>query len=148
MPGGRSRRGGVRTGTPGTSYSNRTDLNRNRTLPVTAPTGLPYGQHKQLVDTQKQVPIQTPGAPTAGPPGPVSPTPPAPAPPIIPLSAPSQRPDEAITHGLPVGPGPGPEVLGLGQPRGDLASVLEQVAAAAGSSDLAFLAQRARNLGQ
>ena len=33
--------------------------------------------------------------------------------PITPLFAPSQRPDEPITAGIPMGEGPGPEVLGI-----------------------------------
>lgn len=32
---------------------------------------------------------------------------------ITPLYAPSQRPDEPITSGIPLGEGPGPEVLGM-----------------------------------
>jgi hypothetical protein len=32
--------------------------------------------------------------------------------PITPLYAPSQRPDEPITAGIAMGPGPGPEILG------------------------------------
>src|SRR5213078_1555218 len=110
MPGGRSRRGGVRTGTPGSAYPQRTDLNVNRTLPITAPTGLPYGEHKALIDTQQQVPIQTPAPTPTGllPP----PEPQAPPAPITPLSAPTTRPQEPITAGLPTGPGPGPEALG------------------------------------
>lgn len=34
-------------------------------------------------------------------------------PPITPIGAPTQRPSEPVTAGAPVGPGPGPEVLGL-----------------------------------
>ena len=33
--------------------------------------------------------------------------------PVTPLFAPSQRPDEPITSGIPLGAGPGPEVLGM-----------------------------------
>lgn len=32
--------------------------------------------------------------------------------PVTPLYAPSQRPDEPITSGIPIGEGPGPEILG------------------------------------
>ena len=32
--------------------------------------------------------------------------------PVTPLYAPSQRPDEPITAGIAIGPGPGPEVMG------------------------------------
>ena len=33
--------------------------------------------------------------------------------PVTPLYAPSERPDEPITTGIPMGPGAGPEVLGI-----------------------------------
>lgn len=33
--------------------------------------------------------------------------------PVTPLFAPSQRPDEPVTAGIPMGDGPGPEILGI-----------------------------------
>ena len=36
-----------------------------------------------------------------------------PMPQVTPIGVPTMRPDEPITAGAPVGPGPGPEVLGL-----------------------------------
>jgi hypothetical protein len=39
--------------------------------------------------------------------------------PVTPLYAPSQRPDEPITSGIPMGAGPGPEILGINQPSVD-----------------------------
>lgn len=47
---------------------------------------------------------------------------------VVPLSAPTQRPDEPITAGMPFGMGPGPEAMELpvpSQPR--LTSVLEEL---------------------
>lgn len=38
---------------------------------------------------------------------------------ITPLYAPTQRPEEPITSGIPMGEGPGPEVLGMNQPSVD-----------------------------
>ena len=38
---------------------------------------------------------------------------------VTPLYAPTQRPDEPITSGIPMGAGPGPEVLGMNQPSAD-----------------------------
>jgi len=38
---------------------------------------------------------------------------------VTPLYAPTQRPDEPITSGIPMGAGPGPEVLGMNQPSVD-----------------------------
>ena len=36
-----------------------------------------------------------------------------PMPQVTPIGAPTMRPDEPVTAGVPMGPGPGPEVLGL-----------------------------------
>jgi hypothetical protein len=38
---------------------------------------------------------------------------------VTPLYAPTQRPEEPITSGIPMGAGPGPEVLGMNQPSAD-----------------------------
>jgi len=35
---------------------------------------------------------------------------------VVPLTAPTQRPDEPVTAGVDVGPGPGREILGLKNP--------------------------------
>ena len=39
--------------------------------------------------------------------------------PVTPLFAPTQLPDEPITSGIPMGAGPGPEVLGINAPSAD-----------------------------
>jgi hypothetical protein len=39
--------------------------------------------------------------------------------PVTPLYAPTQRPEEPVTAGIPMGAGPGPEVLGMNQPSAD-----------------------------
>jgi hypothetical protein len=39
--------------------------------------------------------------------------------PVTPLYAPTQRPDEPITSGAPIGAGPGPEALGMNMPAMD-----------------------------
>jgi hypothetical protein len=145
-------RGGRRAGRPGVKYPERTDL-RSGPLVPTAPTGLAYGQHQALVDAQRQIPMGPAGAAT---PAPAAPPPAAPAPPaVLPGSLgafdrPTDRPGEPVTAGLPTGPGPGPEVLGLGGPMlgKSLADVLSDVASASASPELAQLAQRARALGQ
>ena len=79
-------RGGERLGRPGAAYSNRTDLAQNpiKTAPAPAPA--------------------LRSDPTGAPAGPS----------LMPLDAPTQRPNEPVTAGAPVGPGPGPEVIGLG----------------------------------
>lgn len=106
----RSGRGGRRTGTPGKNYAQRGDLNQNRTLPVSAPSGLGYGERKALEDQQRAMP-----APAATPVGSVPPTAAltsgrAPLPPGF-FTETTQRPDEPLTAGINLGAGPGSEVL-------------------------------------
>lgn len=91
-------RGGRRQGTPGVVYGQRSDLNAKRSL-----------------DTGYTPPPQ-PMAPTGG--GPPVGGPSAGGPPpeqlgihpdqVTPLFAPTDRPNEPVTAGLPYGPGPGP----------------------------------------
>ena len=107
-------RGGARTGTPGRSYQNRTDLHQ----PVKAAPGGEYGQVTELKNAQRVIPL--PNA-NALPPPRVQQAQPVPggggAPLIAPgelnFEAPTERPNEPVTAGLPVGPGPGPEALNL-----------------------------------
>lgn len=115
------KQGGARTGTPGQTYSNRSDLNTNRT-PLTAFRNQPYGTgvHQAAVENAARTPAlpsQPTQAPTpqAGPapsyqplqPGqhPVPPGVPAPGE-FPPLLGPTERPNEPVTAGLPFGPGP------------------------------------------
>lgn len=91
-------RGGERAGQPGRQYSNRADL---QSSPRTA------GKEKVYGDVARQQAVQrTPdAAPTQ--------TRPAPPPPgsLTSLGAPSDHPNEPVTAGLALGPGPGPEAL-------------------------------------
>lgn len=147
-------RGGRRQGRVGQSYANRTDLNPGpRPLPAAAATGQPYGAAGQQLAAQQAIPMAsgpvvspspTP-APAAAPSGGM---PPGPLPGSLPpLNRPSERPGEPLTTGAPVGAGPGPEVLG-GNLGPSLADTIQAAAVASGSSDLAFLADRARRMGQ
>lgn len=86
-------RGGRRQGASGASYSNRTDLNVNR-----APTG-------------GLTPVPPQAGPVAAQPTPTAAAPTGPQPGTLGTFLPSQRPGEPITHGLPSGPGGGPEVM-------------------------------------
>jgi len=103
-------RGGKRQGVPGSNYSNRTDLSmaqNQKPLAPTAPTGMPYGAHQASIAAQQAVPVAPPPAPMVpqGLGSPVS----GPAPgELPPLNAPSARPSEPVTAGLPIGAGPGP----------------------------------------
>ena len=129
-------------GSSGGAYKNRTDL----TQPVALPTNLPYGERQQLQQAQQGAPLPQ-----------VAPTPQAPQDPAVAaaaahngpaptqsLAAPTQRPMEPIQHGLPTGPGGGPEVLGSTD---NTAAVLARLAMSTGSSAIQDLANRARQFG-
>ena len=63
---------------------------------------------------------------------------------VTPLNAPTVRPNEPITAGAPVGPGPGPEALGLsmGEPEYTTAkTTLQSIADASGSTEVQALLQ-------
>lgn len=89
-------RGGRRQGTPGTVYGQRTDLNPSRSLdtgytPPAAPQS-PAGGGGAVAPAP------------AGPPEAMGVHPDT----VTPLFAPTDRPGEPVTAGLPYGPGPGP----------------------------------------
>lgn len=145
MPRGR---GGARQGTPGASYGNRTDLNVKTRLPMQAATGQPYGAATAQLNAQRAVPMGRPvtdQVPMPAPGGPPS-APPVPPGGVTPLHAPSQRPDEPVTAGLPVGPGAGPAGLSLLSPAAGYATAQQQVQALADASPdnsaLQYLASR------
>lgn len=105
-PDGRQNNGGARQGTPGQAYNNRTDL---QTQKPTAATGQGYGQAGAQLAAQKAVPMAgaaagvAPAVQAAAAQGP----PPAPAD----LYRATENPNQPVTHGLPMGPGAGPEAL-------------------------------------
>lgn len=89
-------RGGSRQGTPGKAYSNRTDLALNPASQTASATAASGG-------VTAPAPVPTLGQQ-------------APAPMVTPdqvprLDDPTARPGEPVTAGLPMGAGPGPEVL-------------------------------------
>lgn len=118
-----------------------------------------YGMRNELMEAQKQIPI--PDARGAG----VVPAPPAPPPQEVSgdaafaemlqkmqqvqrmpqndtLRAPTQRPREPLTSGIPSGPGPGP-VRPPVSPRAQAAEFLAKLATQTGNPKYAQLAQRA-----
>lgn len=119
-------RGGRRQGAPGKSYAQRSDLHQ----PIKAAPGGEYGSMKQLAEGQQIVPLPNaasspslaiPAAQQGGGGGGVAPG-------TINFEGPTERPNEPVTAGLPVGPGPGPEVLGQqGVSQFDPATVLRSI---------------------
>jgi len=97
----RTGRGGARSGAPGKSYGNRSDLAQ---APRAAPSKT-YGDGAASLRAQEAVPL--PAAPGAGALGSAG-APQGPMPGEMPFSRPSDRPGEPVTAGLPVGAGPGP----------------------------------------
>lgn len=82
-------RGGKRRGTPGKAYANRTDLTSDYAPGSAAGGGMtPAVQQRPFVGS----PMGADQVPN--------------------LSDPTMRPQEPVTAGLSVGPGPGPEALG------------------------------------
>lgn len=95
------------------SYSNRTDLNNPvKKLPITAATGQTYGEAGAQRQAQKAVPMGAPQPPQAAQQQQRQPLP------VTPLTAPTERPDEPITAGNPLGAGPGMDVLPQPMPMG------------------------------
>lgn len=109
-----SSRGGRRVGRAGTAYTNRTDLTGASKLPIMTQPGAPYGESTQLRQAQQAVPMAGPQAPAAPVPAPQAAGGAAGLGSILgglrSLTAPT-RTANPVTHGLPVGPGGGPEVL-------------------------------------
>ncbi len=98
--------------------------------PISAEPNQPYGQAGAQREAQRSMPLPS----------------------MTPLSAPSQRPSEPVTAGLPVGAGPGPDVLTAppGQAESDerlrlLAPQLARLASLPGvHPDVKSLARRVR----
>lgn len=119
----RNGRGGRRSGRPGAAYAQRSDLNakprlaEQRPQPVRVARGGTYGTRQQSEAAQRAVPL----------------------PEVVPLDAPTARPDEPLTAGLPSGPGPGPEALGMVGPGNPKLSKLKAMFAADPDEDLGWL---------
>ena len=118
----RTGRGGKRQGSIGATYSNRTDLNAAPSPMQTVP-GQEYGKQADQMAAMHVAPMSGPqpsASPQSAPQAPQSAAPPTPqanpaAAQVVPWDAPTQRPNEPITAGLDVGPGPGSEALQMNQ---------------------------------
>ena len=71
----------------------------------------------------------------------------APQPLITELFAPTQRPNEPITSGVAVGPGPGPEVMGYNGQSEKLSDILSQMLPYDTDGEIAILYQQAVSRG-
>ena len=63
--------------------------------------------------------------------------------PVTSLFAPSERPNEPITTGIPLGPGAGPEVLGMQPMQEKLSSILEKMLPYDTTGEIGILYQNA-----
>ena len=71
----------------------------------------------------------------------------APQVPVTELYAPTQRPNEPITSGVAVGPGPGPEVMGYNGQSEKLSDILSQMLPYDTDGEIAILYQQAVSRG-
>jgi hypothetical protein len=99
------------------ALSRRTDGGPSQAAQYMA--GGKYGEGKQLMETQQAAPMAASSQPRMR--GPQMPSGGG-GPAVVPITAPTERPDEPITHGLPFGPGGGPEVLSNGPQRSNTLS--------------------------
>lgn len=149
----RTGRGGVRQGTPGTAYGNRTDL--NAALPVQAATGQGYGEagaqqaaQRAIPVAPQQVSVAAPQAPAQAAPTTVSEQLPQQAtyPGELRFLHPTDYPNEPTTSGIDMGPGAGSEALFTTRPA--IANMLGALANSPNASaTLMDLASAARTLG-
>jgi hypothetical protein len=129
-------------------YSRRTDGGPAQVM--SAAPGQAYGDKKAELDAQRvapmagTAPLPAPATPGAGSEGAM------PAYTGLPLNAPTQRPDEPVTHGVDIGPGGGSDVLGLPNPAqgtGQMTALLQRYASidTTGILGTLFQAAQARN---
>lgn len=84
-----------------------------------------YGEAKALMDQQQSAPMAAASKPsisTARTGGILQSLPP-----VTPLTAPTERPNEPLTAGMPFGPGPGPEAFATQQSSQSLSQTLSKI---------------------
>lgn len=126
------------------NMAKRTDMNVSK-QPVRYISGGQYGEGREVLAQQQAAPMAGKAQPAA------SMTPSAVRSmmeKVVPLSAPTQRPDEPITAGMPFGMGPGPEALQLPMPTAPrLSSVLEELMQYDDTGDIAEIYNSVVNRG-
>lgn len=140
-----------------TGNGNRTDLNtpdQPTRLPVTAAENQPYGVAGEQLAAQRAVPEGSEPAPTlARSPGTMLPmrdvlAQAAPQAGSLPFLDPTNRPNEPVTHGLPFGPGAGPEAMNnLNAPVSPVSEAFSSMTGPNSSRALASVADVASVLG-
>lgn len=105
------------------------------TQPAQYISGLPYGQGKETYDQQTAAPMQGNDIPMM-------------PEPVIPLSAPTQRPNEPVTSGIDMGAGPGSETIRLPNMAISPSHTIKQIAQndPSGEAELIFRALLDRGL--
>lgn len=117
------------------------------------PAGQAYGQRQRLEEAQMPVDptggVSIPSAPPAGPDWAsiLSAAQAGPSPVEGGLFRPTERPNEPLTAGMPIGPGPGREAVSMYKKRNLTAEALERIAMATDDPVINALAQRARMRG-
>jgi hypothetical protein len=116
----RTGKGGLRQGTPGQAYGNRTDLN----MPMSTVPNQEYGKAAAQKAAQAAVPM---GASPVAQPAPSMPIPSGnvPTPGSMNFLGATERPMEPVQAGLPSGPGAGPEAIGM--PRNTISNALQNL---------------------
>ena len=116
------------------SMSERTDLNVSK-QPARYISGLPQGQGQATYDQQTAAPMAAVNDVAMLP--------------ITELTAPTNKPNQPITAGIDIGPGPGSEVINLPNTQPTVLSVLRQIAQndPSGETDLIFQSMLEKGLG-
>lgn len=105
-----------------------------------------YGEGTDMAAIQTSAPMAATGSMNGVDAGAAA-SPQAVLPPIIPLDAPSNRPDEPITSGIDIGPGPGSSALGMSTPSGRVSDALERMLPYDNTGEIAVLYQLALSKG-
>lgn len=120
------------------ALSKRTDggATEGMTQPAQYISGLGYGKGKETYDTQTAAPMQGNDIPAM------------PTPQAVPLSAPTTRPNEPVTSGIDMGPGPGSEAVRLPNMQLSPSHTVKQIAQndPSGESELLYRALIDRGL--
>jgi hypothetical protein len=120
------------------AMSQRTDGGPASKQAVKQMTGMPYGENQDFNNLESSAPMAKAVEAKPLPPSAIDSA--AQDRTVIPLHAPTQRPNEPVTTGAPIGPGAGPEALGLSnQPddnfRANLAMYMPALSFIAGRSE-------------